>query len=369
MRICCDTNVFMADRAMEGGAFQLLFSARSRLRIDLVMPELVLEELVESFRRETSELFDDFKKLQKKAERLSLRRDMFVVPDLDINALAEKYHHFVDTRFKAIFAPLPDTGHLNLVRRATQRRRPFDQAGGGYRDALLWETMTEMMSSNAKEDFVFVTANTKDFFLGDDLHPDLACDLEERKIAPSRLRVFKSLKSFVDQVVTPGLERFDEIRPTLESDTWTKFQIKPWLNKQLGAALFEDNKDEYVSHLVDEGATTMCPAVNRINTVTIDAVRFVPDDTLLISLSVTADLHVPFEIQWEAYEASAELRQLFPHFEGDRQDIYTEWPEHVHVEMAIYVRQDSGELIATEIDGIKSSRGNFVFNDHLTDAS
>jgi hypothetical protein len=55
-------------------------------------------------------------------------------------------------------------GHDTLLRRDLETRKPFQQNGKGYRDALNWESLLEHLR-NLKEtrQVVFVSANTNDF--------------------------------------------------------------------------------------------------------------------------------------------------------------------------------------------------------------
>ena len=49
-----------------------------------------------------------------------------------------------------------------LLVRDLQRRKPFDDSGKGFRDALVWETLKAVvLASEAGDTIIFVTNNTR----------------------------------------------------------------------------------------------------------------------------------------------------------------------------------------------------------------
>ena len=98
----------------------------------------------------------------------------------------------------------PDTLHETLVKRATSRKRPFDDNGSGYRDALIWESVLEL-AKQVKGPIVLVTKD-KDFREGSsNLHRDLTKDLERLGLPEDKVTLAMDLASLVDQHVRPNL--------------------------------------------------------------------------------------------------------------------------------------------------------------------
>jgi hypothetical protein len=63
-----------------------------------------------------------------------------------------------------VILPFPRITHEAVVKRALQRRQPFDPEGkDGYRDTLLWESLIEL---TANDEVVFASRDIRAFFGG-----------------------------------------------------------------------------------------------------------------------------------------------------------------------------------------------------------
>jgi hypothetical protein len=70
--------------------------------------------------------------------------------------------------------PVPGFPHKDLVQRATERRRPCNDKGDGYRDTLNWLTLLDFAKAEPDHRIIWVSNNTDDFGSGGgELHPDL----------------------------------------------------------------------------------------------------------------------------------------------------------------------------------------------------
>jgi PIN domain len=58
------------------------------------------------------------------------------------------------------FLPWPETPHEEIVKRATERRPPFDEAGSGYRDTLVWMSCLALAGAGRT---VFLVSQDRDF--------------------------------------------------------------------------------------------------------------------------------------------------------------------------------------------------------------
>ena len=106
------------------------------------------------------------------------------VHNLDAAQAAKHYAQELRRRLEtagAIVLATPGVWPDDLVERAIHRRKPFDNAGRGYRDALIWYSAMELIDTLDGGDvvqFICVTDNIADF--GDEkgnLHPDLRDEL------------------------------------------------------------------------------------------------------------------------------------------------------------------------------------------------
>jgi hypothetical protein len=95
----------------------------------------------------------------------------------------------------------PDVPHMDLVTRASIRRRPCDDNGNGYRDTLIWLTLIELAKST-NDAVALVSDNYKDFGVtgaqSDDrsLHAQLIEDLEAAGLN-GRVTWFRALDELV----------------------------------------------------------------------------------------------------------------------------------------------------------------------------
>jgi PIN domain len=97
---------------------------------------------------------------------------------------AEDYGTYLQRRFaeaSATIMPTPLIEHDALIRRAASRRRPFNDSGGGYRDALLWEMVCHVGSSGP---VMFLSNDHKAFAdPNGGLHDHLRQDLDSRDLS------------------------------------------------------------------------------------------------------------------------------------------------------------------------------------------
>jgi len=86
----------------------------------------------------------------------------------------------------------PPTPHMEIVARASARRRPFDKTGSGYRDALTWMTCLELAREGGR---VFLVSQDLDF-AGEDreLAPDLT---DEVAALPGSVTLVRELRRWL----------------------------------------------------------------------------------------------------------------------------------------------------------------------------
>lgn len=98
------------------------------------------------------------------------------MPTFELPQREFDYRGYLTERFEETLGfeilPWPDVSHERLVARAVNRHPPFDANGGGYRDALVWESVRELAAQGKK----VVLASADRAFSGQDgrLAPELA---------------------------------------------------------------------------------------------------------------------------------------------------------------------------------------------------
>ncbi|HMK37655.1 MAG TPA: PIN domain-containing protein [Desulfomonilaceae bacterium] len=226
MKVLLDSNIFIRDFKMASTSFQVLFDGAESFEISLLEPSLVALEVVNKYREF---LQSENKKLKDTAKDIVLLREMGLVKSLkekEIDELCQQYEDYFQSKLNYLNGEMldPDSlSHSTLIERAVKKRKPFDEKGRGYRDALIWELILDRLDSD-DDTLAFVTENTNDFAdkAGDkphprSLHPDLIADLEDRGIDASRIHFHTSLAAFNDCHIVPLLEVEEDLKRGDES--------------------------------------------------------------------------------------------------------------------------------------------------------
>lgn len=191
--VVVDTNIFFADLEMARNEFKHLLDVSRRGSLRLYVPEVVIQECVRHYRRGIEQVVGTAKKGLSAMQRLGLTD--LAIDAASMSAVAEKRVADYEPKLRADLMAagaevlaLPTVSHGLLLERALAERKPFKAKQGGegsdgYRDALIWASVTELCARIEDSDtLLLVTDNYKDFGYQDkaDLHADLRADLDGR---------------------------------------------------------------------------------------------------------------------------------------------------------------------------------------------
>jgi hypothetical protein len=104
---------------------------------------------------------------------------------------------------------VPNVDHADLVRRSLERRPPFDSSDKGYRDALLWHIVLDLVRQGS--DVVLASNDARAFSAdkgGTGLHPMLVREVETACGHSDRVRLVRSLGQAIEFLC----ERTDQAR-------------------------------------------------------------------------------------------------------------------------------------------------------------
>lgn len=195
MLVALDANVIVANPYLRGPKWDSAAEACVQGQLKLVVPESVILECVEKFK---SARHVQARTIKKTLARSSVGAREIGVELVDkLMAEGVAYEGNLRSRLAALGAVVPDEptiGHLVLVQRALQRVPPFNEAGGGYRDTLLW---FQAMSQISEPPFQDLTLVSKDSIFVKNVNV-LDSELEEE--TGGRLTVATS----IDEVDFPG---------------------------------------------------------------------------------------------------------------------------------------------------------------------
>lgn len=229
MIVVLDSSILVRDFQMRSAPFQVLFGAFRELEnLRVVVPEVVLDETTAKLREAIA---DAFKKDRQAADALARllgteREEKREPAELTLQDYCRLCLRNRLSSAGCELAPYPEATHREIVDRALARKAPFSSKGG-YRDYLIW-LATLKLASESVEEVILVTANTRDFFHGPDMHPDLKADLSP----DMNLKIVNSLESFNTTCLRPRLEVVSGISRALEDGA-----LKAELESNLGELL------------------------------------------------------------------------------------------------------------------------------------
>ena len=208
MKVVIDSNIIIADFEMGTDAFIAVLENTRNGRINLCIPEVVIDEVLNKFRQVIEKPLMDLTTAIARLRRYTRKNIEISVGN---EFLQEAYDEYSLRLLKRIaennvhIIPYPNTLHKNMAYRAMSVKRPFNSNEKGYRDSLIWENLKEIITyenvnNKTEVKAIFITMNTKDFMSEDDLlHEDLVKELVDLGFESDSLIVYKSLSDFVKE--------------------------------------------------------------------------------------------------------------------------------------------------------------------------
>jgi predicted nucleic acid-binding protein len=238
-----DSNILFRDFALDGPQWRLVLDQARRGQFKLAVPEVVITETVNNYRRE---LKNAHVKLRSVVETQGGRlvelgiTDLRLETEIDRDAAVAAYEGVLRRRLAdagAEILDVPDVKHAELIKRAVDQTQPFRDPDSGYRDTLIWWSVLAL----AADDDVALVSNDKPAFAGDEpdkLGRDLLHDLEVRKLAGDRVKLYPSLAPFIEAHV-PANERIEhELRDRLRVDREFRENIRSEIEDLLSVYSF-----------------------------------------------------------------------------------------------------------------------------------
>lgn len=230
--VVLDTNVLVSDLTLEGPRIEALFQGIEYLSdASVAIPEVVFDEMVQKYHERLAKLFDQSKQVSLELARLAGGWIEVPILEADLTEIAQLYRDQTrrDLTLRGVqFLPYPDVSHVDVARRAYEKRRPFSQSGTGYRDYLIWLAVLDVCAS-LDVPVAFVTENSRDFGKGL-LHSDLTADLEARGLR-NRLLYYDSFDTFLAERIYPVVEDITALESEVGEGTLCGMSLRPWLTQ------------------------------------------------------------------------------------------------------------------------------------------
>lgn len=198
MDVILDANVFLNDLKFQGTHFAELFAFLRRTGDSLVIPTLVMEEVLERYKDRLKRDLNMARSSWHDLARTKMTSDPGF-PHVDFDKEVQKYR-------EQLLNPAPgvtvlqysDVGGIDIneiARRGIKRKKPASEIGEELRDVLLWFLLIQYAKQKQRQ-VAFISGDgafrkSKD---EDDLHPDLATEIENAKLA---IHFYREIATFV----------------------------------------------------------------------------------------------------------------------------------------------------------------------------
>ena len=160
MIVVLDTNAIFNDWELRKPSFQLLCKyAKLSHDLHIIIPDVVFQEAVALYTKEVCKHFNDAAKAVSSLRGLlpsSHDLPVFQPADQASNAATIEYAKRLRARIDEI-GRMPtheDIPQQGLLSRCLSRRRPFNESGRGYGDALIWEVILRKVVTKDEVTFI-----------------------------------------------------------------------------------------------------------------------------------------------------------------------------------------------------------------------
>lgn len=152
-----DSNELARDLTCVSLRYQLIEHLGSTHWMQVFVPAVVFEECVANYQRAVTRALAATTVSDKERRRLGLH----IIEPLTEEGYREYLAERFDYRLGFSVLPWPDIPHADLVARAVRRTPPFNENGGGYRDALVWFDVARLAREG--RDVVLVSSDKRAF--------------------------------------------------------------------------------------------------------------------------------------------------------------------------------------------------------------
>lgn len=285
VHVAFDTSALVEDWWLERAATRALLAQARRGKAMLWVPEVVVAELVNKRTERLRAQWHKHSGATRAVGELMApdRRGAWRAGDIDFAADRADYERQLRQRLQQAdvrIAPWPEVTHEDLVTRDLARSRPFKQNGSGYRDALIWETVKEIVEEHPGDDVILISTNNADFAApkSDDLHADLKAEaagviLEQRLDA-------------VIHRIDPLRRVFDQLRSRLDEDPNLRDRLEADIRRVVESSVPDDTR--FLNNPEATGAHFL--EIHKITSVVLNGVLSFDDTTALVSFDVMAEI-------------------------------------------------------------------------------
>lgn len=362
MKVVLDSNILIADFNLQTPNFTVLFESSRNKRIDLFIPQVVFDEVVNKYEQQISKMYSEIRTQIRKYNKLTLNSFENPIQSDSIQNAVNEYKEKIKNIFEEnaiTILPYPDVDHAVLARKAMQNKKPFNSNEKGYRDNLIWENIKKIVADENPDaivspDLVFITSNYKDFSgKSNELHEELLEELIDENKSDD-IVLYESLGEFNEKVSKLYYQEIVKFKERLENQDFWDFDLK----SNIETFLFEDfvgtdlhNYKHFVPYAND------APTVYTISEdfdLNITSVKQISSTEFLIDVDFDLETHLTYFIDKHDYWSS----------EDNFSVIDLDWNDHVvFVESEVQIPISISIIIDAELN-CKSIEINKIDDDY-----
>jgi predicted nucleic acid-binding protein len=358
MRILLDTNIFIEDYLLRGANFRLFFSGLPSLPASLRIPEVVIDEVANHYREELIEATGTLQHQRASLDRLLPSDSKLALPQIAIDEHVTRMRANLERMVRTYgeILPYPDLPHKRVVERDLARKKPFKRDGSGYRDYLIWENVKSQIIWGT-ERVVFVTNNPKDFGEGPLVDPELRQEIKNLE----HLKLIRSLREFNETFIIPRLKMLEDVKVKLQS-AQSKEQLISWLQRNLLDILRNtDDLGTLVAGFPPRVGSVWPTEIAAYHKFEVGDVRELDLGEKLVPLTVSAEVELSIDINWEDYVNQREVQDWFGEGSEKFDSAFTQHVTYLDIDLELTVRLDPWEVTAYELLGLSGGYGSSQF--------
>lgn len=304
MKVILDTNIIFSDFHLKGARIKNLCESVKSTGDTVYIPEVVVDESINKYREKTRECklkidrgISDFKRLTGKDVEDNPISDEFILKE------SEKYARSFKKQLQELgikIIPYPSISHQELVKRDLARKKPFQETGKGYRDALIWESVKSIceksLSLFENPKIIFVNKNHKDFCEEGLLHPDLKEDLVNNGINEDYVRVIEDIDIFIKEYIKPKQKILKNIQEELNANKqYNGIYLNTEINNRITEFLLHREFDYEESPFRQEFENPSVVGINEPS-FTVMEVRQISEEEFFVEVKIDVDCEFNFFI-------------------------------------------------------------------------
>ncbi|ASV13417.1 PIN domain-containing protein [Leptospira santarosai] len=277
MYLTFDSSILISDYYLKGYIFKLILENHDDCGYKLLISDIVLEETSNKFGEELW----DFNRINKRNFQIIPEQFLKTISKRDIDILKVNYAQYLENSFERIgnkkrnvrFYGFNSIEIERVFQKAISKKKPFRENEKGFRDALIWENIVEMVRMYYRDEtpIIFITANYKDFCSTEKsvngafyVHDELKKDLLKIEHPVNSVIVYTSLKQFYENEFSHKLNELNLLKSGLliSEDELRRLLILELLQKKNNASISIDSK-KYSRDIRDQVTAILSAKIER----------------------------------------------------------------------------------------------------------